>query len=300
MSASIIMKQILFIIPISCSSNLFAQTNNKYKFIEPNISISYDSNNFRQETRYSNTFYETETYDLSFGADTPHKGNVQIRAGLPVEYPSRQTMDSFLLAGLEQMKAIQNDTFSIVAMDKKVRDINGFLCVGVTGYNKKTKEYGTSITGFHFSDNDYTELILMSPGNNLDKEYILLTNFLGGFKSYSAKEIESEEALIKNKYTVLVTPLSTVIENFQYRPKTYTGVVSTTQALEHRVAEVQLERSTGKEIFSPDKDGQVPIISNDEEKGTVTKKGELVLLNSFGKKVKLPFTFTYQNNGSLQ
>lgn len=46
------------------SANLSAQKHNAYKFIEPNISVSYDSNYFKIEKRYSNTYYETEAYDF--------------------------------------------------------------------------------------------------------------------------------------------------------------------------------------------------------------------------------------------
>jgi hypothetical protein len=97
----------------------------------------------------------------------------------------------------------------------------------------------------------------------------------------------------------VITPATTVIDNFKYRPKTYIGVVSINQKLEHKISEVRLNSSLGQEIFSPNESGQVPILSNDTEKGNITKEGQLILLNAFGKKVKLPFTFTYTNKGTL-
>jgi len=90
-----------------------------------------------------------------------------------------------------------------------------------------------------------------------------------------------------------------VIDNFKYRPKTYIGVVSINQKLEHKISEVRLNNSLGQEIFSPNEKAQVIISSNDSDKGNVIKSGELVLVNSFGKKVSLPFTFTYVNKGPL-
>ena len=96
----------------------------------------------------------------------------------------------------------------------------------------------------------------------------------------------------KSKYTVLVTPTQTAIDNFKFRPKTYLGIVITKQTLAHKIAEVRL----GQEIFT-DENGQVPILSNDKVKGNITKNGELVIFNSFGKKVKLPLNFSYLNKG---
>ena len=220
---------------------------------------------------------------------------------MPVQdQPTIEQMNSILLSGLEQMKTMESDTVSIIMIDKKVRNINGFLCIGTTGYHKESKEYGTGITGFHYSDNDHTELIFSSPGNDLDKEYSKLADFLQNFRCYSAKEIKKEETLIKNKYTVMVTPATTVMADFKSQPKTYIGIVSTKQPLEHTIAEVRLETSVGEQLFSPGNEGKVPIICNDSKKGTVTKKGTLILLNSFGKKIKLPFRFTYHNNGPLK
>lgn len=284
---------LLFLTLSFCSTKLSGQ--NTYKFIEPNISISYDSNYFKIRQRYSNTFYETEAYDFSYQGDSTKKVTIHIKAAQPIEFPPKQLRDSLILAGLDEIKNAQNDTFSITSIDKKVRDINDFSCVGIVGYDKVRKEYATIISGYHFSENDNTEISFMSNGKDLDKEYAIITSFLNGFKSYSKKEADNEDELIKSKYSVQVVPTQTAIDNFMYRPKTYVGIVSTKQPLQHKILEVRLTGSIGQEIFTPDDNGVVYIISNDKEKGTVVKKGELVLLNSFGKKVKLPFTFSYNN-----
>lgn len=279
------------------SANLTAQTHNAYKFIEPNISVSYDSNYFKIEKRYSNTNYETEAYDFSFFFDTTKKTTIYIKADHPIEYPPRRVSDSLILKGLEEIERTQKKPFTIKNIDQHVRDINGFSCVGIVGYDKKNNEYATIISCYHFSDNDNTEVKLISNGSDLENEYKTLVNFLRGFKSYPIKEIEAEENTIKNKYTVLITPAEAVIDNFEYRPKTYLGIVSIKEPLENKISEVRLTGSAGQEIFAANENGEVPILSNDKEKGTITKKGELILLNSFGKKVKLPFSFSYINKG---
>jgi len=280
------------------SENIFAQRNS-YKFIEPNISISYDSNRFHITNRYSNTSYETESYDFEFKSDTINKVNINISANYPIDFPSRKTRDSLMLLSLSEIKNMENDSFAIVSYDKEVRDINGFGCLGFVGYDKTHKQYATLISCFHFSANDYTELKYTSANrNDLDADYGLLNNFLTDFKTYSEKEITNEENLIKSKYTVIVLPEKTTSNEFQHRPKTFIGIVKTKEKLANTIKEIRLTNNFGKEIFAPETNGSVLIICNDKEKGKVVKTGELVLLNSFGKSVKIPFTFSYENDGA--
>ena len=280
------------------SINIFGQKNS-YKFIEPNVSISYDSNRFQITNRYSNTSNETESYDFEFKPDTINKVNVSINANHPIDFPPRKTRDSLMLLSLSEIKNMENDSFAIVSYDKQVRDINGFACLGFVGYDKINKQYATLISCFHFSPNDYTELKYVSINkNNLDADYEILKNFLTDFKTYSKAVITNEENLIKSKYTVIVLPEKTTTNDFQHRPKSFIGIVKTKEKLENTIKEVQLTNDFGKEIFSPEPNGSVPIICNDKEKGKVVKKGELVLLNSFGKSVKIPFTFSYNSDSA--
>jgi hypothetical protein len=280
-----------------CSTKLVGQNANK--FIEPNISISYDSNYLKIGQRYSNTFYETEEYDFSYLDNSAKKATIHIKAAHPIDFPSKQLRDSLILSGLDEIKNAQNDSFTIIDVDKRVRDISEFSCVGIVGYDKVHKEYATIISCYHFSENDNTEINFISNGKVLDDEYAIVISLLKGFKAYSKQEIENEEQLIKSKYTVLVVPTQAVIDNFKHRPKTYVGVVSTKQPLQNKVSEVRLTSSVGQEIFTPDENGKVYIASNDKAKGNISKNGELIILNSFGKKVKLPFTFSYINKGLL-
>lgn len=279
--------------------NVWGQTPNTYKFIEPNISISYDSNLFKISERYSNSFYETEAYDFTYQADTLNRVRIHLEANQVGEHQPMSVVDSKMLSGIKELKTMDNDSIKVVSVDESPRHIQGFSLLGFVGYDKVNKQYGTLITGYHFSDNDKTEIQYSSNNrNDLVKEYEILKTFLSDFKSYSKEQISEEDAVIKSKYTVLVRPTKTQIDNFRFRKKTYLGIVSVKQPLQHQVAEVRLKTSLGEEIFSPDDHGQVMIMCLDEKKGTIVKKGELVVLNSFGKQLKLPFTFSYVNNGA--
>lgn len=288
--------RLFFFTFLAISTNLFGQKQNSYKFVEPNISISYDSNYFKNVKRYSNTFYETEAYDFSYYGDTSKKVTIHIKADHPIEYPPKRSRDSLILAGLDEIRHVRNDSFVVVTIDKDIQEIGGFSCVGLIGFDKVNKRFAMIINCYHFSDSDNTEITLISNGNDLESGYKILHTFISGFKSYSKRDIEEEELLIKKRYTVIVTPTKQ-IDNFKYRPKTYLGLVSVKQKLEHRISEVRLARKIGNEKFTPNEKGQVPIVSLDDEKGKIVKKGELIMLNSFGKEVSLPFSFTYINNG---
>ncbi len=288
---------LLFSILSFCTIRLVGQ--NTHKFIEPNISISYDSNYLKIGQRYSNTSYETEEYDFTYQGDSTKKAAIHVKAGHPIDFPPKHIRDSLFLKGLSEIENAQKDSFTLVSIDKKVRDIFGFSSVGLVGYDKLNKEYTTLISCFHFSENDNTQIDFISNGKVLDDEYNIVISLLKGFKSYSKQEIENEEQIIKSKYSVLVVPTKTIINNFKFRPRTFLGIVSTKQPLQHKIAEVRLNNTIGQEIFTPDENGKVYILLNDKVKGNLSKKGELMIFNSFGKKVKIPFTFSYINKGVL-
>lgn len=280
------------------SSNVLGQKLNTYKFIEPNVSVSYDSNFFKVAQRYSNTFYETEAYDFKYQIDTGNRVTIHLKADHAGERPSMSVLDNQMLSGIKELKTVDTDSFKVVSIDESPRHIQGFSLVGFVGFDKINKQYLTMISGFRISESDKTEIRYSSSNrNDLEKDYEILKTFLSQFKAYSKQKIAKEAAEIKNKYSVTINPTKTVMDNFKYRRKTYLGIVTVNQRLQHQVAEVRLTTSLGQEIFTPDEKGQVAIICIDEKKGTVVKEGELVLLSSFGKKVKLPFTFSYVNTG---
>jgi hypothetical protein len=278
-------------------ANLFAQKTNAYRFIEPNISIAYDSNVYKITNRYSNTVYETEAYDIELKAGSLSKTYIHIKAEhSTMGHMPRKTQDSMALLGIKDVLDMAGDSLSFVDYDKAVRDINGISCLGFVSYHKENKQYNTMITCWHATNDDQTSIEFISAGKaSLDANYEMLKPLLTGFRSYSQADIAAEEKLISNKYTVVVTPSKTDTGNFQYRPKTFLGIVTTKQKTAHTIKEVRLATSYGKEIFSPEPDGTIPIMCNDKDKGTITKKGELIVLNSFGKNVKIPFTFSYIN-----
>jgi len=276
----------------------FAQKTNAYQFIEPNISINYDSNHFKVGERYSNTFYETEAYDFNFIKNHSNNTRIHIEASYPTSnVPSIAYQDSFIQSKIGEIIKMDGREITLIDYDKKVRNINDVLCVGFVISDNKTKQNSTTIICNHITDNDMTQInYIASNSKNLDSNYAILQEFITGFNSYSAIAIAKEDSIIKSIYTVTINPTKDTIDNFKWRNNVYLGIVSTKEPLRHKIKEVRLQmNSYSKEIFTPATDSGVPIICQDKTKGTIKKEGELVLLNSFGKTVKLPFSFTYEN-----
>jgi hypothetical protein len=73
------------------------------------------------------------------------------------------------------------------------------------------------------------------------------------------------------------------------------GIVKVKEPLQHKLKQVLVYRNGVEEAFEPQNDANIYIATNDKTKGEVKIKCKLVVLNSFGKKVKIPFEFKYTN-----
>lgn len=61
--------------------------------------------------------------------------------------------------------------------------------------------------------------------------------------------------------------------------------------LEHKIKDVSVSTRNVSQIFTPQPNGQIMIDCNDTQKGEAEKKCKLVLLDKFGKQVRVPFKF---------
>lgn len=263
----------------------------KYLFIEPNISISYDSTLFQVGKRYSNTYYKTEAYDFRYLSDTNNKVVIHVVADHPLDNPIPGDKLVELMeenaVGIAQMK----DTAVIVLeVDRQVKKLGEFYCAGALIQHKESGTNYTTIVCNHNSNSDMTEIRLQSLNRRtLSEDYAIIDGFLKGFTVYSPAQIASEEARIKARYKVKVTPVSKPPEDMMWRAKSYFALVRTVQPLAHILKEVRVQIEYGAEIFYPNDKGEVIIAIPATGKGPVKRKAELILLNSFGKQVSIPF-----------
>ena len=289
----IVLQLTLDIIPVVLSG----QSRNGYQFIEPNISISFDSSSYTMMNYYSNTYFNSEGWAFIKSDDTLHHIRITISAGYSNLKPKRQVQNNIVQQRKQYIKILPNDTATIVSMEK--RSIDGFSCTGVVALNNISEKYATLIKGFKLFNGGYCELIYVSVGrNDLQKEFKIVTSFLAGFKSYTQKQIRDQDDMIKHKYTIEVDTGDARSISSSDRRATFAGIVKVKQSLEHKVAGVKLDLDDGQEVFSPDENGEVRIVTFDPAKGKVTKRGEFIIFNSFGKKVSLPFSFSYTSNGA--
>ena len=286
---------VLLLTLFTLSSNLFGQNN--YQFIEPNISFSYDSTKMKITDRYSNTFYETEAYDFCTTFDTINKVRINVKANHPVvnTFPAIE-QERIMNDRIKEFQKFKKKKVSLVDFDKTVRHIGEFLCAGFILLDKKTKTTMTTIVCNHISNVDITEVQLTSfKRKTLSPDYKIVEDFLKGFSSYPKEKIFTEDSLINAKYTISILKANDTMENLSWRKRSYFAVVKTNEQLMHKVKEVRLNNSYGKEIFKANDNGEVYIYCWDKEKGIIERKGELIIINSFGKNVKIPFTFKYEN-----
>jgi hypothetical protein len=280
------------------ASHLHAQKGSGYLFIEPNISLSFDSTKFKIGKRYSNTTYETESYDFTTAFDTANRVLIQVSAKHPLGGSmSTKKLEDAMNDRIKAFLKVKDSRVVLVDYDKKARRVADFVCAGFVLLDKKTKKAATRIVCNHISESDLTEVMLLSMHRkSLVDDYKILEQLLQGFSAYSKARIHKEDSLIKAQYTINVLQAKdTVMYGFKRQPPVYFAVVTTNEPLQHRVKEATLDLKFGKQIFSPNENGEVYITFSDSEKGTIKKTGELVMLNSFGKKVKIPFSFTYEN-----
>ena len=87
-------------------------------------------------------------------------------------------------------------------------------------------------------------------------------------------------------------------KSIKLKKKTFVGIVKINEKLQHTIKEVRIH-GNGTSKFIPLPNGNIPIICDDIINGNIIKNGEVILLNSFGKCVKIPFTFSYLNKSKI-
>lgn len=266
------------------------------QFLEPNVSITYDTSRFRVYQRDASTFrVKNEQIEI------------RVRAGLPDKAPMVDNKKPTNLAELEDYykntitRLKKNpSSFSlsenpVTEYDQRFRKLGEFRGFGFVEESKSDKKLSTQLFFGHISANDYTSVYLRSLEQKpLANHYPILTEFLKGFKSYSAAELAAHEAEMMKKYTVIVTKSETVPPSLQKRSKEYIAVVKTKEPMQDRIKEVYLSVDGYSEVFSPNENGEIYIATRSNKKGMIERKGRLVIFSPIGKQISIPFSFQYE------
>ncbi len=266
------------------------------QFLEPNISITYDTTRFKPYKRDIFTFRVQ-------GEQT----EIKLSPGLPEKAPSIDNKKTTNLSELEDyykntIDRLKKDpgSFSlsgnpVIEYERKPIKIGAFRGFSFVEEGKSDKKRYTQIFAGHLSANDYTSVHLRTfEQKPVTNQYAILTEFLKGFKSYSAAELSTHEADIRKKYTVVVSKVETVPVSLQQRAKEYIALVRTKEPMQDKIKEVYISVDGYAEVFSPNEKGEIYIATKSNKKGMIERTGRLIVISPIGKHISIPFSFQYE------
>jgi hypothetical protein len=293
------MKSIFFVglFLVSFCIALPAQNFNKIEFIEPNVSIHYDSLQFKVRGKFAHHLYAKEFIYFDVLTREKLKITIKLAPNNPIKNINALFQkDSLVLAYKEKLINTKGEDIQLTYIDTGIVRIHDFSCYGFIFTNTKEPEVYHAIHGIHATADNFTQVDYYGLNEkDLASCYKNLTRFLAGFKSYSALEITTMEQAIKNKYTVKVDSIANPkLKPFHF---TYTGKISIREKLQHKLLAIHINAPNGNgiQIFKPNKLNQTFIAIQDKEKGRLTKEGVAIFLNELNKVIAVPFTFSYFN-----
>lgn len=273
-------------------SSLAAQNSNAYLFVEPNVSLKYDSSVLKFSTRIPHPVYGTEGYAFTYDFPGRKSTAVQVNTALPVKNVDKRYEDSVSNAIIKQINRYAGDSITI----KVMHPINykGYQGYSYITWHKKSKEYHIAFSCNCFYADGVCKFYYMSAAQDaitaFDKDSIIVTNLIDGITSYSKDDLAKEEEAVKQRYTIQVDSIGRP-SGFPGIEATYFGMVKVKGKLENTIQSVDL----GYQQFFPDYKNEILIYVSDANKGRIDKSAELIMLTKAGKQVRLPFTFGYYN-----
>ena len=282
-----------FYVLLFTALNASAQTN-AYQFIEPNISFSYDTTQVKITNKYSISVYKPGSVDFTFFKDKGTKSVIHVTASNPLPIlPDVRFIDSMMLDGIKEVRKGYSKEVQTVKYDTVVRHINTFSCIGFIMYDKIHNMYEADITCNHLSENDATEVQYTSfADTSLATGYKRLEKFLAGFTSYSSAAIQKEEEEIKKTYKVVIKKTDSLSFEDKIMKNDFRGIVEITPRPTHKIFGAMVMG----QLFEAGKENILYITDKEKDEyytGVIRRTGKLILFNSFGKAVEIPFSFEY-------
>jgi hypothetical protein len=266
------------------TGNLYAQ----YRFIEPNIGFSYNSSELTIKDSSANAVTGTEAYGFTIAVPGRERSYAQVSTDNALVKPGRSSEDSLYKALVNQVNRYAGD--SMIVEHKKFISHKGFTGLGYLTRHTRQKAWSVAFYGARFLEDGICKVYYTSlsrqPIDNMDKDFVKFTSLIDGIQTYSKKNIQKEAEALKRRYTVVVDSVSLSMPDISYA-----GRVRVKEKPEHPVHSVKMDYQT----YFPDYRGYVIIFCQDAAKGKIEKEAELILLNAIGKKVAIPFNFTYYN-----
>jgi len=298
-------KLILYILALFTIHTSYGQKTNAYQFIEPNISVEYDSSFLKVSNIYgdNNAFdFKGRFKNIDYKNVIIHIQPYSVYGEAVKEYVNNIVMDALneyinghYLKG-DRIPSLRQNLY-VDHGDSLPRQIKNFLCRGFVMYDTIKAIYRSIIKCYRKTDEELIKIELNSEDKNLDKNYRILTHFIDGIKSYSKEKIEEEDSILKHKYNITIMPRKALPEEFKFCHScepSFLGLLKIEPNITNKI-KGYIIRYPSLQYWNPQPHAPLRFTCFDKQKGLIKKEGELIIYNSFGKTVTIPFTFSYIN-----
>lgn len=289
----------LFTLFFLISLNVFGQKSNKDLFIEPCIHLAYDSTKFEVKGRYSNSFYGTESYDIKC---LQNDAVIFVGTKLVLQTLSKAEIIEKNKSYIQATNNLNTDSLKIHKEGISL-EYNNFIGNGFIFYSKKDNKYVTTLNFSSFNGNNVCGISYLSASDKPIESYeadLTIAKLLIDQLTYvTMEEKNKEDSLIQAGIEIIVEaiPRPTEISHPLMRMATYFGKVMVKTDLPVKLEYVSVKTKTrmGGQVFEEfDSENTVSIYSVDnKEVGEITRSCELLVLSAQGRKIRVPFEFTY-------
>lgn len=277
----------------------FCQSSQSNLFIEPNVALKYDNSSLKVTDRFSNSYYGTEAYSLNYLKKDGSKSYIYIEAKNSTTTPDQNYQDSILDISIEYLNSIKSDSISVY---KKAKTINykEFSGYSVVFKYEKENKYATAFYCYKYFDGGICVISYLSAAaakvDSYKSEYSILTSLIDGLITYSKKDLEilnSEEKQISDKIKIIVDSIPRPAD-FHFEA-TFLGNVTIIDESKSEIKHLEVQGEYYPQIVEKDSLGKFFIYFNDKQKGFIEKEGILIIKDKIGRKVTVPFKFSYYN-----
>ncbi|WP_375562818.1 hypothetical protein ACE193_09915 [Bernardetia sp. OM2101] len=286
-----------FILSVLCSCQVYSQSEKIKLFLEPTVSIELDSKSFEvEESNDENRSYLLDENKSNYTLRFRDKKLKNVFVEISVEYssvtPSKEELNIAIQKQIEQLKASEK----ILEISKL--DYKGFVGYGSRLEKANKKEQNTGGVYHKYFDGVKCAIFVGATNNKVPYEQIhdKILKLIDGITMFKKSDFEEKHQHIREQIIIKVDSIGKT-KTIKSVEATYVAQVIAEGIDSEKINGVTLYNASGRfqGRFEFIQDGKVIIFTNDSEKGKITKKCILYILDSFGKKVQIPFEFSYYN-----
>lgn len=284
------MKFIVTVISCILLFGCYSQGNTQYIFVEPNISVNLDTSLFLVETEVNKT-----NVDFISVRSKQDSSMIILMSSFSDYSPTTEELDQLLDKAIENGMQKENDTFQVIPPIKPFR-YNSFYGIEYLIRTIETNNYFHIFKLNSFWEGGTCELFYTVPynqkPNNLKYSSIEIKDFINKIRKYSKSNLALINQQVISSLEIEIDSIERPDFFYNFLERTYFGSISTNP--KYVLLEASME--DGKAPVFRDFVGEELFINfNDFEKGIITKKMELTVLDSLSRKVVIPFILEYNN-----